>query len=59
MGCRSHLEVLIRVRDPTDSDNLIIPGQFISMAEKSKQILNIDRWGIKRSIQLLSRDCHR
>ncbi len=50
----NHLEVLIRMRDPYDPDNLIMPGQFIPVAEKSKQILNIDRWVIKRSIQLLS-----
>jgi len=51
-----HLEVLIRARDPNDSDNLIMPGQFIPVPEKSKQIPNIDRWAIKRSIELLSRD---
>jgi EAL domain-containing protein (putative c-di-GMP-specific phosphodiesterase class I) len=33
-----------------------MPGQFIPIPEKSKQILNIDRWAIKRSIELLSRD---
>ncbi|HEX8874044.1 MAG TPA: EAL domain-containing protein, partial [Nitrosospira sp.] len=52
----SHLEVLIRMRDPGDPDNLIMPGQFIPVAEKNKQILNIDRWVIKQSIELLSRD---
>jgi len=51
----SHLEVLIRMRDPNDPTNLIMPGQFIPVAEKSKQILHIDRWVIKRSIELLSR----
>ncbi|HET7061039.1 MAG TPA: EAL domain-containing protein, partial [Nitrosospira sp.] len=49
----SHLEVLIRMRDLNDPSNLIMPGQFIPVAEKSKQILHIDRWVIRRSIELL------
>lgn len=51
----SHLEVLIRMRDPNDPSNLIMPGQFIPVAEKSKQILHIDRWVIRRCIELLAR----
>lgn len=49
----SHLEVLVRMQNPNEPDNLIMPGQFIPIAEKNGQIVNIDRWVIKRSIELL------
>ena len=52
----SHLEVLIRMRDPDDPSKLIMPGQFIPVAEKSKQIVHIDRWVIRRSIELLGQN---
>lgn len=50
----SHLEVLVRMRDPANPHNLIMPGQFIPVAEKNGQIVNIDRWVVKQSIDLLS-----
>lgn len=49
----SHLEILVRMRNPNEPNNLIMPGQFIPIAEKNGQIANIDRWVIKRSIELL------
>lgn len=49
----SHLEALVRMQNPNEPDNLIMPGQFIPIAEKNGQIVNIDRWVIKRSIELL------
>ena len=49
----SHLEVLIRMRNPDDPEHPILPGQFIRLAEKSGQVLDIDRWVLKRSIALL------
>lgn len=52
----SHLEVLVRMRDPADPAVLIMPGQFLPAAEKSGQIGDIDRWVLTRSIELLSRD---
>lgn len=48
-----HLEILVRMRDKNKPDQLIMPGQFIPVAEKNGQIVNIDRWVIKRSIELL------
>lgn len=47
----SHLEALVRMRDSEEPDRLIMPGQFIPVAEKNGQIVNIDRWVIKRSIR--------
>jgi diguanylate cyclase (GGDEF)-like protein/PAS domain S-box-containing protein len=52
----AHLEVLVRMRDPDAQNPLIMPGQFIPIAEKNGQIINIDRWVIKESIDLLSRN---
>ncbi|MCB1918957.1 MAG: EAL domain-containing protein [Candidatus Competibacteraceae bacterium] len=49
----SHLEVLIRIHNPDDPDHPILPGQFIRLAEKSGQVLDIDRWMLKQSIALL------
>jgi diguanylate cyclase (GGDEF)-like protein/PAS domain S-box-containing protein len=54
-GKLSHLEVLVRMRNPVDPTCLIMPGQFISIAEKSGQITEIDRWVLKRGIEALAR----
>ena len=48
-----HLEVLIRMRDQEDPARLVMPGQFIRHAEKSGLIIELDRWVIRRSIELL------
>ncbi|SFM27902.1 PAS domain S-box-containing protein/diguanylate cyclase (GGDEF) domain-containing protein [Nitrosomonas nitrosa] len=53
-GSLAHLEALVRMRDLDAPDNLIMPGQFIPIAEKNGQIVNIDRWVIKQCILLLS-----
>ncbi|MGR9115719.1 MAG: sensor domain-containing protein [Gammaproteobacteria bacterium] len=50
----SHFEVLVRMRDPQHLDHLIMPGQFIPIAENSGQILEIDRWVLSESIRLLA-----
>lgn len=49
-----HAEVLIRMHDAEQPEQLILPGQFIPYAEKTGQILDIDRWVIRRSIELLA-----
>ena len=49
-----HLEVLIRMRDPEESEKLIMPSAFIPFAEKTAQIVEIDRWMLDRSIALLA-----
>jgi len=49
----THLEALIRLRDES-SGELVPPGSFIPVAEKSNKILAIDRWVLRESIRLLS-----
>ena len=50
----SHFEVLVRMRDKDDPTRLLMPGQFIPMAEKSGKIIDIDRWVLRESIQMLA-----
>ena len=49
----SHFEVLVRMRDQDDPTLLLMPGQFIPVAEKSGKILEIDRWVLQESIKML------
>ena len=49
----SHFEVLVRMRDKDDPGVLLMPAQFIPVAEKSGKILDIDRWVLRESIQML------
>ena len=51
-----HYEVLLRVRDPENPDVLLLPGELISMAEKSDKIVDIDRWVLGLAIQTLAGD---
>lgn len=48
-----HYEVLLRMRDETGQQ--ISPGAFIPVAERSGQILQIDRWVIRHALQALAR----
>jgi len=50
----AHLEALVRMVDENDPTRLIPPGQFIVPAEKTGKILDIDRWVIRESIQVLA-----
>ncbi|MCW5603614.1 MAG: EAL domain-containing protein, partial [Burkholderiales bacterium] len=50
----SHFEVLARMRDQENGGNFLMPGQFIPMAEKSGKIIDIDRWVLRESIQMLA-----
>ncbi len=53
-GGLSHLEALVRMRDPADNSRILMPGQFIPIAEKSGQILDIDRWVLRQSVETLA-----
>lgn len=48
-----HLEALVRMRDATTPERLIMPGHFIPVAEKTGKILDIDRWVIAEVVRLL------
>lgn len=50
----SHLEVLVRMRDKDEPTAFLMPGQFIPHAERSGKILEIDRWVLRESIQMLA-----
>ncbi len=50
----SHLEALIRMIDERDPGQLIMPGHFIPLAEKSGRILDIDRWVIREVVRRLA-----
>jgi len=50
----SHFEVLVRMRDKDDPAALLMPSQFIPVAEKSGKILEIDRWVLQQSIRMLA-----
>ncbi|MFN3715745.1 MAG: EAL domain-containing protein [Thiobacillus sp.] len=52
----SHLEALIRMIDERDPGQLIMPGHFIPLAEKSGRILDIDRWVIREAVRRLAGD---
>ncbi|MGH8718646.1 MAG: putative bifunctional diguanylate cyclase/phosphodiesterase, partial [Burkholderiales bacterium] len=47
-----HLEALIRMVD--SERKIIMPGQFIPVAEKTGKILDLDRWAIRQSISILA-----
>jgi len=54
-GKLSHVEALVRMRDETDANRIIMPGHFIPSAEKTGKIVDIDRWVIRTGIEMLSR----
>ena len=49
----AHLEALVRLRDSA-SGELIPPGVFIPIAEKSAKIVEIDRWVLRRVVAMLA-----
>jgi diguanylate cyclase (GGDEF)-like protein/PAS domain S-box-containing protein len=50
----SHFEALVRMRDKDNPDRILMPADFIPMAEKSGKILDIDRWVLREAIELLA-----
>jgi diguanylate cyclase (GGDEF)-like protein len=46
-----HYEVLLRMRDPDGS--LVPPSYFIPVAERSGQIVQVDRWVLRHSLRML------
>ena len=52
-GALAHLEALVRLQDEKDPQHIIMPGAFIPAAEKTRKILDIDRWVIRESVRQL------
>jgi EAL domain-containing protein (putative c-di-GMP-specific phosphodiesterase class I) len=55
-GGLSHLEALVRMKDDARPGQVIMPGHFIGIAEKTGQIASIDRWVIREVAGLLARN---
>jgi len=53
-GTLSHVEALVRMKDESGSGQVIMPGHFIAIAEKTGQIARVDRWVIREVAQLLA-----
>ncbi|MEJ2793853.1 EAL domain-containing protein [Iodobacter sp. LRB] len=51
----AHLEALVRMKDMQKPDEIIMPGMFIPHAEKTGKIIDIDRWVIRTTIELLGK----
>lgn len=49
-----HYEVLLRVSDPENPGIMLLPGEFIAMAEKSDRVVDVDRWVLSMAIQKLA-----
>jgi len=50
-----HLEALVRMVDREEPSRIVMPGSFIPIAEKTGKILDIDRWVVEASIDVLAR----
>jgi len=53
-GLVSHYEALVRMIDPDDPANLLLPGAFIPAAERTGRIVDIDRWVMRAAIRQLA-----
>jgi len=51
----SHLEALVRMIDEENPEQMVMPGLFIPIAEKTGKILELDRWVIREAITTLAR----
>ncbi len=51
----AHYELLIRMLDDEHPDQLIMPGNFIPVAEKSGKIMLIDQWVVRQAVHLLAK----
>ncbi|GHE21829.1 EAL domain-containing protein [Halomonas urumqiensis] len=48
-----HFEVLLRMRD--EDGSMVLPGHFIPVAERSGQIVAVDRWVLHHTLKVLSK----
>lgn len=55
-GTLAHIEILVRMLDEEHDQEIIMPARFIPFAEKSGQILDVDRWVIRKGIERIALD---
>lgn len=53
-----HLEALVRMHDPQAPGRLVMPGQFVPFAERTGQIVELDRWVLRQVIETLAQRPH-
>jgi len=53
-GVLTHVEALVRMMDEAHPGQVIMPGHFIGVAEKTGQIVGIDRWVIREAVKQLA-----
>lgn len=53
-GRLSHAEALLRLHDNQRDDSLILPNQFITHAERSGIIRDVDRWVFEEVVRILA-----
>lgn len=55
-GNLAHIEILARMLDEEHDNEIIMPARFIPFAEKSRQILEIDRWVVQKGLERIASD---
>lgn len=50
----AHCEALVRMVDEQNPEQLIMPGHFIPVAERTGRIIDIDRWVIAEAVRVLA-----
>ena len=53
-GTASHYEALVRMIDPENPAELLLPGSFIPAAERTGRIIDVDRWVMRAAIAKLA-----
>ena len=53
-GIASHYEALVRMVDPENPAELLLPGSFIPAAERTGRIIDVDRWVMRAAIAKLA-----
>jgi diguanylate cyclase (GGDEF)-like protein len=53
-GIASHYEALVRMVNPANPSELLLPGSFIPAAERTGRIIDVDRWVMRAAIRKLA-----
>lgn len=55
-GTLAHIEILARMLDEEQNKEIIMPTRFIPFAEKTGQIMELDRWVIHKGLERIAHD---